>query len=99
MVALRSDYDSKNLSAGSKYIIADIYDDKYCSFITLIIDIDLIKTTVVHWKYFSWSACSMKYTERQFGFIKQEVSCMATVKVYLPSLTPLYTSHTPNEVL
>jgi hypothetical protein len=63
------------------------------------IDIDLIKRRAIHWKYLCWSARSVVHTEREFGFIKQEVSCMATVKAYLPSLTPLYTCHTLNEVL
>jgi hypothetical protein len=98
-VALRSDYDSKNLSVGSKYITADMYDHEYRNFINLTIDIDLIKTKAIHWKYLCWSACSVEYTERQFGFIKQEVSCTATVKLYLQSLTPLYTCHTLNKVL
>jgi hypothetical protein len=92
-VALRSDYDSKNLSFGSKYTTTDIYDHKYCNFITLTFDIDLIKTRAIHWKYFLWSSSSIKDTEREFGFTKRYVSCMATVKLYLPSLPPMYTCH------
>ena len=98
-MALRSDYDSKNLSVRSKYITADINDDKYCNFIIITIDIALIKTKATHWKYFWWSVCSVRHTERQFGLIQQEVSCMATVKLYVPSLMTLYTSHTLTEVL
>jgi len=98
-VVITVQFLSIHFFVGFLQFLLGFYDDKYCNFINLTIDIALIKTKFTHWKYFWWSVCSVKHTERQFGFIQQEVSCMATVKLYLPSLTTQYTSHTLNEVL